>query len=255
MNNYIRIFVVWALVVLCAGPALAEEQAQKRLVTVNGEAEVLVVPDEVYVNLGVTSFDADKSKAKNENDKIVKALMKFIKEIGVEDKHVQTDYLNVQPKYNYNQDYGYNFKKIEGFIVTKNIAVKLVDVKKLEILIDNALDLGATGVGNVEFKTSQFRQKREEARLLAVKAAQEKAQNLAKALGQELGKPYGITEETAIVNYWQPALGVRSPYSNTAQVQLSAAESSVADADNPGTIALGLIKIKARIVTSFELVG
>ncbi|MGD9365498.1 MAG: SIMPL domain-containing protein [Desulfobacteraceae bacterium] len=51
----------------------AEEQSEPRLITVTGDAEVRVVPDEVLLTLGVETWDKDlniaKQKMTNEHKK------------------------------------------------------------------------------------------------------------------------------------------------------------------------------------------
>ena len=56
--------------------AAAQTAADRSLITVSGQAEVMVVPDEVAFNLKATSADKDLLSAQAKNDDVVK------KEIG-----------------------------------------------------------------------------------------------------------------------------------------------------------------------------
>ena len=76
----------------------------------------------------------------------------------------------------------------------KSIVLTLRDISKFESILSNVLKAGANYVHGVQFRTTELRKHRDEARSLAIKAAQKKANDLAKELGQIVGKPYKIQE-------------------------------------------------------------
>ena len=80
--------------------------------------------------------------------------------------------------------------------------VTLSDLSKFEDLLSGVLDAGANYVHNVKFQTTELRKYRDQARALAIKAAQEKATALAGELSQELGEPVTITEEQSSWQSW-----------------------------------------------------
>jgi len=59
------------------------------LVTVTGDAEIRVVPDEVILTLGVETWNQDLSEAKKENDKKIRDIFDFVKKLKIEEKHIQ----------------------------------------------------------------------------------------------------------------------------------------------------------------------
>lgn len=71
-------------------------------ITVSGSAEIKVAPDEIYLCVGVETRDASLSSAKSENDKNVSKAIKFLKQRGIKEKDIQTDFLKVQPHYESN---------------------------------------------------------------------------------------------------------------------------------------------------------
>jgi uncharacterized protein YggE len=77
-----------------------------------------------------------------------------------------------------------------------------------------------------------------------MRAAREKAAALAGAVGQKIGKAYSIEEEVPTRSY-------------ASQNVMSNAVGYGADSDSStaseGTLALGLIKISARVTVKFEL--
>jgi len=66
------LLLVLALVLSCQ--AQAQENEGPRLITVTGDAEVKVVPDEVIITLGVETDNKDLNVAKTENDDKIKKL-------------------------------------------------------------------------------------------------------------------------------------------------------------------------------------
>ena len=111
-----RIFLTTLGILLCS-PAFAQYPAPKPQINVTGEAEVLVVPDEVVLSFGVETYDRNLTVAKQANDEIVKKAMAITKDMKIEPKHVQTDFVQVEPTYN---SYPiYDEKRIQIDTVTK----------------------------------------------------------------------------------------------------------------------------------------
>ena len=212
-----------------------------RLITVSGEGEVFAVPDEVWVNFLMESFHEKLSEAKKANDEAIKQALDIVKKYQVEDKDFRTDHFNVRNDERYFMDPQTNQQRSKrGFFVTKNVAVVLRDVSKFEALYSDVLEAGINNISGVEFKTSQLTKYRDEARVLAVRAAKEKAQQLASELGQEISRPYTVQENT------QTEWGGPRPM----MMKMAMADSSSA---NNETIALGQIKITASVGVSFEM--
>jgi uncharacterized protein len=225
------------LFLLIAMPCHAAE-TQSRLVTVTGEAEVMVVPDEAVMNLQVQSFDAALATAIKANDAAVGEVLAVVKKYGVEEADFRTDYFNVNKQDNqiFEPTSG-QYRPSSGYMVVKNIAITLRDLGKLEALYGDVLAAGVNNVHGVEFRTSQVKAKKEEARLQAIGDAKDKAARLAAALGQELGRPHAI-QENAPVEWNGPVMMMAS--------RGDAAYSKP-------TIALGQIPVKSSVSVSFEL--
>jgi uncharacterized protein YggE len=94
--------------------------------------------------------------------------------LGVADKDISTDYYLIQPVYQ-----NYDSLDIKGYRIHNTIVANIKDVGKVSQALTAALTGGANEVVDVQFKTTQLRRYRDQARELAVKAAQEKARDLA----------------------------------------------------------------------------
>src|SRR5439155_6654620 len=147
-----HIFLLAVLFVSILGicPVSRAAEEPPRTISTTGESTVYVRPDEVVVNLGVETFNKVLSESKAANDAASKKLLAAIKDVGVEDKHVQTDVMQVQIEYN---DGGAK-NGIAGYFCRRAYAITLKDTGKFEKLIDSALNNGANYLMGFEFRTT-----------------------------------------------------------------------------------------------------
>ena len=184
-----RIFL-GAVLLITWSNALCQKPPVSRTISVSGDAEVRVVPDEVTLNVGVESGDKVLKVAKVANDAAIRRALEAATRHGVAAKDVQTDFLSIEPVYHREEV----VSNLIGYVVRKSITVRLRDISKFEALFADLLDAGVNTVHGVEFRTSELRKHRDQARLLAIKAAREKAQALAEAAGKKLGETLTINE-------------------------------------------------------------
>ena len=239
-------------VTLGATPAAAQtappqDRAEPRLVTVTGEAVVNVVPDEVVLTLGVESSDKQLRRAKSLNDERVKQVLAAAEKLGIPAKDIQTDHISIEPRY---RD-SYEQRDFIGYFVRQTIVITLKDVSQFENLLTDVLDAGANYVHGIQFRTTELRKHKDEARALAIKAAREKAVALAQELDQKVGKPYAIREDQegwgSGYNSWWGSAGGLGMTQNVVQ------NAGNAGMEMDGALAPGQIGVTARVTVSFEL--
>ncbi len=231
---------------LAAQPQLAAPAAA-RTISVTGNAQVMVVPDEVVLTLGVETSDLQMAAAKFKNDEIVKKVLVVTKNMGIDPKNVQTDYMNIQPRY----DSNYPKLNFIGYFVQKNIVITLKDVSKFEDLLSQVLEAGVNYVHGVDFRTTELRKYRDQARDLALKAAQEKAQAMASTVGQQVGQPLSVREDYNRWYYpWNSWWG--GAYGNQMS-QNVIQNSGQAAPDSQDSLSLGQIAVSASVSVDFEL--
>jgi uncharacterized protein YggE len=240
MKQFLRVATAVLLVLTAVSvDAFGEDKPAPRLVTVAGEAEVNVAPDEVRYDVTIQSFSKELKQAKAQTDERLKGLIALAKKHGVADSDTQTDYIKLEPRFRGNDD----SRAFIGYWVRKDLVFTLRDVSHAEGLLSELIDFGVWRINSISFQTSQLRKYRDQARDLAMKAAQEKASALASAVGQKIGKAYSIDEEVP-----GQANGSRNYMANNTTTYDSDSASS-----SEGTLALGLIKISARVTVKFEL--
>jgi uncharacterized protein YggE len=239
----ILVYAAWT-----PNPAAPHAQsAEPRLITVTGDADVRVVPDEVILTLGVETWDENLDVAKQENDARVERLLALAARYAIQPQHVQTEHLSIEPRYRDD----YEKRDFIGFFVRKTVVITLRDLATFEDLLSDALQEGATHVHGIEFRTTELRKHRDEARSLAIKAAREKAEALAGELGQTVGQPHTIHEDQgswwSSYNWWWGARWGGSVAQNVIQ------ESGGGGVPEDGSLAPGQITVNARVTVSFEM--
>src|SRR5947207_9401657 len=185
---------VWALLCFAIVQMVAAQESyvRPRLITVSGTAEVKVPPDEAILDLGVETHDKQLAVAKSTHDESVKKLLAVARDNGIEAKYIQTGRMVMRPEYSQ--------KKFIGYQVSQDLSLTLKDISKYETLMTRLLEAGVNHVNGVEFDVAEPRKYRDETRLKAIRAAREKAEAMAAELGQKIGKPWEITDESS-ANY------------------------------------------------------
>ena len=239
-------------VTLGAAPVAAQtapppDRVEPRLVTVTGEAVVEVVPDEVVLTLGVESADKQLRLARSLNDARVEQVIAAAQKLGIAAKDIQTDHISIEPRYRDN----YEQRDFVGYFVRQTIVITLKDITQFEDLLSDVLDAGANYVHGIQFRTTELRKHKDEARTLAIKAAREKAVALARDLDQHVGKPFAIREDQE--GWWS---GYNAGWGSTGGLGMT--QNVVQNAGNvgvemEGALAPGQISVTARVTVSFEL--
>jgi uncharacterized protein len=241
-----KLLLLFVPVLICSSQVFAQSAVEPPLITVNGQAEVRVPPDEVVFTLGVESVDRDVVAAKTRTDESVKQVLAIARKNNVKPEDVQTSYISVQPRYN-TDDADYDQRRtmkreFVGYLVSKTVAVILRDITHFDSMLTDVLRAGVTRLSNVEFRDSQLRRHRDQARAMAMKAAQEKANMMAREVGQTIGPAYSIREGTTV-----------TPYTLNNVSQNSAASVPAESERSEGAIAPGQISVSAQVTVSFRL--
>jgi uncharacterized protein YggE len=230
----------------------------RRTISVSGDAEVRVIPDQVLISLTAETRGKTLDDVKKENDKTVSSLIAHVTEkLGVEKKNVQTDRMNVAPVY---RECGYR-DELEGkcnrldivyYMVRKGVQIRLDDPELYDAIVTAALHYGVSHVDDVQFITTELRKHRDEARELAAKASLEKAEAIAKTLGMKVGKPISVNVNQ--VSHYYPWIGRgRGGHSMMQNTIQSAMPSSSIGESPDGGLSLGQISVFATINATYEM--
>jgi len=219
-----------------------------RSIQVSGTAVVNVTPDRVLIQLGVQSNSTTPQKVESANSTTINRVILALEAQGIEGKDIVTDWYVIEPIY---EDYGSLY--IKGYRINNIVAITLRDISKVNEVIIAALNAGANQVVNVEFYLSDLRKYRDQAREMAMKAAQEKAQDLASAAGAETGCVMNINE-----NSWSYYNGGwysqnRDLWTQNTMQNIAPNGGETGALTESGPVNLGQISVRAEVSASFSL--
>jgi uncharacterized protein YggE len=255
--NKSHVLLTIGLMVLPVVTAHADPQ-----ISVSGSAEIKVAPDEVDLRVAIETRDENLQTAKDNNDKSVADTLKFLKDHDVKEKDIQTDFITVEPVYNdsspsFDPRTGLpyargNSTKPNFYLVSKTIGIKLTNVADFDMILTGLITNGVNVVQGIEFRTSELRKYKDQARAAATKAARGKAEAAASALGVKVGKPDNIT-----INDWggwsgwpQGGWGYNGSFGANAIQNVSQNAGGGPD-ENGATFAVGQISVSANVNVSF----
>jgi uncharacterized protein YggE len=247
LSGYLAAVVGLGFLLTSFGDLTTDPKETVGTISVTGEAVVRVVPDEVIITLGVETFHRELSVAKRKNDERVTDVIRMAQRHGIESKHIQTDYIGIDPRY----EDGYFREVIEGYYVRKTVVVTLKDIDQFEPLLTAVTEAGTTNVHGIDFRTSELRKYRDQARALATKAAREKAQAMAGELGASIGAPTSVHENQT--GWWSWYGWGWWSYRRDTMSQNVVQNVGDAPPDIEGAFAPGQISVNANVSVSFEL--
>jgi uncharacterized protein YggE len=190
-----RSFGLVVAATLLAAPALAQTMPPPAI-SVTGEANVSVAPDQAQIDGGVTSEAKTAREASEANNAAMGKVLLALKGAGIDEKDYQTSRLSLQPQFatpsKVTERAG-----IVSFRASNRITVRIRDVTKVANVIDVLVGAGANDIGGINFTVTQASKHLDEAREKAIADARRKAEIYAKAAGVTLGEPISISEEGA----------------------------------------------------------
>jgi len=241
------------LTALAGAPALARQSNlydNRPKITVNGEAVVYVTPDRIIATFGIETSDPDVAVAKQKNNEIMKKAVAAVRELGVPDKDIQTDYLSLQPRFRSEQAR----EVFLGYFVRNTFIVTLAEAARTEEMVTRVLQAGVNYIHNVDFQTSELKKYREQARELALQAAREKAARMASVLNQSIGPPLQINESYGgSPGMYYSSWGGWGSGRNLGMAQNTIQDLRSGSGEAVDTIALGKLAIRANVSVTFEL--
>lgn len=205
------------------------------IIVVAGSGSVSTTPDKATVSLGANTEADNAEDALKENAVRIDAVLKALKDAGVEDKDIQTQNMRVDKHY---EDRGTPRETIT-YKATQELSVVIHDVTKVGAIIDSAVQAGANDVGGIEFGLSDTATAKNAALKAAVANAKAKAGALASAAGATVGPVVRIDENS---------YDVQNSYARYDQATLAMAMPSADTSISPGEV-----QTEVQVQVTFEL--
>lgn len=193
MKRTLGFFLALALclVAVLSSCAIKQNDSQKRTVSVTGTGQVDLESDQATIILAVQTRNNDVTKAVAENADRMTSVQQALTTAGVSKTDIATT------NYAIYQDTSYqNGRTVLGqYVVSNDIQIVVRDIKTAGALIDTAIKAGANSLSSLTFTAKNRDEAVKQARLLAIKQAEETAALLATSSGATLGKVITIVEE------------------------------------------------------------
>jgi uncharacterized protein YggE len=163
-----------------------------RSIHVTGSGSVTDEPDIATLYLGVSVEKASVEAAREVAASAMTAVIESLKANNIAENDIQTERFSIYPQYDYTE----NGRVLRGYSVNNTVSAKVRELENLSGVIDDAAEAGGdiVVVNAIQFMIEDTTPLQTQARGLAVKDAEAKAQTLADASGVTLGKPIMITE-------------------------------------------------------------
>jgi uncharacterized protein YggE len=179
----VRLRLLLSITLLAAGCGSARALAQGagqdeiplRTITVRGEGEVRVEPDQVVFSAGIVAVASDLRQARSDHDRRAAALLAALEGAGVERRDVQTGRLNIRPRYRRSPG---GEQVPDGYEMSQLFTVRLRNLEDLEPIIGALVESGIDQFSGPNFESSRQKELEAEAR----------------RLGQRIGEPLQISE-------------------------------------------------------------
>ncbi len=229
-----------ALAIGLAGTAGIAAAEDARVIAVTGSAELSVVPDRATVRMSASAMRQDVDGARREVVAVTRRFLAFADDVGIDDDDVTATGLSIQPQYRWIPDE--NQRVLSGYLVSRQIVVRITDIERLGRIMEGAVDAGINQVQPPQLERSDQRELRRQLLARSARDARANAQAIADALDAELGGLYSL-------NATQGG-GYRPEVASLNQMSVSA---RAADASGADTYSLGEITLSAQVTAQFEI--
>ena len=169
-------------------------------ITVSGSATISVEPDLAILDMGVEAFGKTVSFARSDAAIAMDAIVSSLKSEGVLEKDIQTQRLNISPKYEWQEisigSQVTNKQVLTGYSVSNYVRVKIRDLDHVGKIVDSASESGGdfVRVNGISFNLEDTYNLMPQLREQAVQNAFMKADEYASAAGLRLGSITSLSE-------------------------------------------------------------
>ncbi len=167
-----------------------ENNDEKPYIEVTGSAELEIIPDEIYINIIIQEKYVNKEKVTIESQE--EKLKTQLKDIGID---IRNFYLS-----DVNADYVKVKWRTKDVLTKKDYTLKVSNATKVGQVFQQLEKLEITDAYISKVNHSKLDSLRKEVKIMAIKAAKNKAEYLLTAIGEQLGKPIIIEERESGYN-------------------------------------------------------
>ena len=208
------------------------------VVELNVYESVEVAPDLATIGAGVTTEAPSATEALRQNSAEMQKVIARIKALGVAEKDIQTTGINLNARYDYDQQT--QRQLFRGYQASNRVSVILRDIDDTGRVLDALVEAGANDLNGPNFSIDNDTAAKEAARKRAVERANAQAKAYAAMLGYSGAKVLAIAE----------GMTGGGPMPEMAKARGVAAMAADAAPVQPGMVSAGI-----NITVTYELVG
>lgn len=177
----------------------------------------------------------NSKEAANKNAAVMNKIQSALLGLTITEENIQTTNYSLYPIY----DAKSNSREITGYSVTNEISVNIDNIALVGIVIDTAINSGASNVDSIEFGLKDSQQYKEKALREAILDAKRKAEVVASTLGKN------------IVNV--VSVNTNNTYIETRNMNNAMYMKSSADMSASSPVQEGEINVRSNVSVVFEM--
>ncbi|WP_309629691.1 SIMPL domain-containing protein [Brevundimonas sp.] len=216
-------------------PMQVHAMAAQPALNLSAYGEVRVAPDMATITFGVQTEAATAQAAMADNARRMQEVFAALSRAGIADRDIQTSGLNLSAQYDYVENQP---PRLRGYQASNQVTVIINDLTKVGTTADAVVGAGVNQINGISFGLKDPKGAEDQARVLAVRALQDKARLYAQALGVELGGIRSLNEGGGYQPQPMPVYAMARMQSADASTPVAAGEMTVR-IDITGTYDLG----------------
>jgi len=177
-----------------------------RTITVNGTGSATGVPDLANIQLGVDARDTNPAVAYEAADDQIETIAEALISLGIAAGDMQTSGFNLYWTDRYNPETGQP-SDIREYHAQHTLNVTVREIDQTGEVINGAVSAGANVIHGLNFGIADETTMTNEARLAALADARDRAEQIAGAIGGELGEVVSISEGVTFVPVMMNSFG------------------------------------------------
>lgn len=226
------LFIVMTINQIQKSQFIGEAADIQNTITVRGTGEATAVPDSAQFSVGVTNTAESVDTAQTQSTKAINTIIDYLQSEGVAEESIRTTSYNVSPQYAQQQRFSrarQDNREVVGYEVSQRLEVTVDDTEKAGELLSGVGERGADSVSQLSFVVSDDDKLQRQARTDAITDARESAQELANALGVQLGDVVSYSQAGNVrpMIEQQEAFDAAGSAGDTASPQVPTGENSV----------------------------
>ncbi|QIZ76866.1 SIMPL domain-containing protein [Ferrimonas lipolytica] len=175
--------ILW-LLCFCAASASAG------IIEVTGSASLVSEPTMAILTASVSSEAQTAKEAKKQTDKVMSRVLNAFESANIDGQRYKAGHLQLGPQYNYRSDE----RELLGYQAQRQLELE-VDIDQVGFWLEQFTELGINNVSAPQYQAPLSQKQQDQLLQRALKNALHKAQVLADATEQQLGKVVDVQEQ------------------------------------------------------------